>query len=99
MISPNMTATMALYSVFFMRFAWRVQPRNYLLFACHVSNCTVQLYNLNRWSSVQDWSQGAGHVIEQAMPKKMKSAAATTATAGVVPREGFAASAATPPHK
>lgn len=32
-ISPNMTAVMAFYSTLFMRFAWRVQPRNYLLFA------------------------------------------------------------------
>jgi len=28
-----------------------VQPRNYLLMACHVSNETVQLYQLSRWSS------------------------------------------------
>jgi hypothetical protein len=26
----------------FMRFAWRVQPRNYLLFACHATNAAAQ---------------------------------------------------------
>lgn len=36
-----------------MRFAWRVQPRNYLLFACHATNATAQLIQegrfLNYW--------------------------------------------------
>mmetsp|Transcript_14063 Transcript_14063/g.30459 ORF Transcript_14063/g.30459 Transcript_14063/m.30459 type:complete len:112 (+) Transcript_14063:118-453(+) len=48
-ISPNMTGTMCVYSCLFMRFAWMVQPRNYLLLACHASNETVQLYQLSRW--------------------------------------------------
>lgn len=33
----------------FMRFAWRVQPRNYLLFACHATNATAQLVQEARW--------------------------------------------------
>ncbi|OCF36773.1 mitochondrial pyruvate carrier 1 [Kwoniella heveanensis BCC8398] len=37
----------------FMRFAWRVQPRNYLLFACHATNATAQVVQegrfLNYW--------------------------------------------------
>jgi len=36
-----------------MRFAWRVQPRNYLLFACHLTNATAQSIQearfLNYW--------------------------------------------------
>lgn len=32
-----------MYSALFMRFAWMVQPRNYLLFSCHLTNETVQL--------------------------------------------------------
>lgn len=48
-ISPNMTATMCIYSCLFMRFAWVVQPRNLLLLTCHMSNETVQLYQLSRW--------------------------------------------------
>lgn len=41
-ISGTMTTALCLYSMVFMRFAWRVQPRNMLLFACHVTNFTAQ---------------------------------------------------------
>nr|XP_018263161.1 mitochondrial pyruvate carrier-like protein [Kwoniella dejecticola CBS 10117]OBR85319.1 mitochondrial pyruvate carrier-like protein [Kwoniella dejecticola CBS 10117] len=33
----------------FMRFAWRVQPRNYLLFACHATNATAQIVQEGRY--------------------------------------------------
>jgi len=49
MISGNMTGVMCVYSCLFMRFAWMVQPRNYLLFGVHASNETVQLYQFQRW--------------------------------------------------
>ncbi|KAK9198208.1 hypothetical protein WN944_013392 [Citrus x changshan-huyou] len=49
MISGNMTTGL------FMRFAWMVQPRNYLLLACHASNETVQLYHLSRWARSQGY--------------------------------------------
>ncbi|KAL7341026.1 hypothetical protein BJY59DRAFT_120735 [Rhodotorula toruloides] len=40
-ISGPMTLALASYSLVFMRFAWRVQPRNYLLFASrHERNST-----------------------------------------------------------
>lgn len=42
LISATMTPTLCLYSLVFMRFAWRVQPRNMLLFACHFTNATAQ---------------------------------------------------------
>ncbi|KIY72833.1 UPF0041-domain-containing protein [Cylindrobasidium torrendii FP15055 ss-10] len=41
-ISGSMTSTLMVYSMVFMRFAWRVQPRNYLLFACHTTNALAQ---------------------------------------------------------
>ncbi|KAH9919075.1 uncharacterized protein B0H18DRAFT_1213943 [Fomitopsis serialis] len=41
-ISGAMTTALTSYSLVFMRFAWRVQPRNYLLFACHATNATAQ---------------------------------------------------------
>ncbi|GAA6036899.1 hypothetical protein JCM8097_006343 [Rhodosporidiobolus ruineniae] len=41
-ISGPMTVALMSYSMVFMRFAWRVQPRNYLLFACHATNATAQ---------------------------------------------------------
>lgn len=34
---------LTLYSLLFMRFAWMVQPRNYLLLACHTTNEALQL--------------------------------------------------------
>lgn len=33
----------------FMRFAWQVQPRNYLLFACHATNAAAQSLQEVRW--------------------------------------------------
>ncbi|MCL7051378.1 hypothetical protein MKW94_024238 [Papaver nudicaule] len=50
MISGNMTGALCVASMLLMRFAWMVQPRNYLLLACHASNETVQLYQLSRWA-------------------------------------------------
>ena len=47
-ISVPMTSTLAMYSLAFMRFAWRVSPRNYILFACHIFNEGVQLTQLYR---------------------------------------------------
>nr|GMC97947.1 mitochondrial pyruvate carrier 1-like [Ipomoea batatas]GME01853.1 mitochondrial pyruvate carrier 1-like [Ipomoea batatas] len=57
MISGNMTSAMCVYSALFMRFAWMVQPRNYLLLACHASNECVQLYQLSRWAKGQGYLQ------------------------------------------
>lgn len=37
-----------LYSCVFMRFAWMVKPRNYLLFACHIANGSAQSVLLAR---------------------------------------------------
>ncbi|XP_065650223.1 mitochondrial pyruvate carrier 1-like [Hydra vulgaris] len=48
MISPRMTSALCIYSALFMRFAWKVQPRNLLLFACHATNEGAQLIQLGR---------------------------------------------------
>eukprot|EP00916_Digyalum_oweni_P014453 GHVL01023702.1.p1 GENE.GHVL01023702.1~~GHVL01023702.1.p1 ORF type:complete len:111 (+),score=4.25 GHVL01023702.1:86-418(+) len=47
-ISTRMTGVLCIYSCLFMRFAWMVQPRNMLLFACHFCNEGVQLTQLAR---------------------------------------------------
>jgi len=51
-------AAMCVYSVLFMRFAWMIQPRNYILLACHFSNEAVQLNQMRRYmqhrSSLKD---------------------------------------------
>lgn len=43
-----MTIALCVYSLLFMRFAIKVQPQNLLLFACHATNETAQLYQLQR---------------------------------------------------
>mmetsp|Transcript_11651 Transcript_11651/g.30799 ORF Transcript_11651/g.30799 Transcript_11651/m.30799 type:complete len:137 (-) Transcript_11651:35-445(-) len=48
MVSAPMTSALCIYSILFMRFAWMVQPRNYILLACHSTNEVVQLYQLQR---------------------------------------------------
>ncbi|KAJ8920551.1 hypothetical protein NQ315_005420 [Exocentrus adspersus] len=47
-ISGKMTFALCLYSAMFMRFAWKVQPQNMLLFACHFTNEGAQLVQLVR---------------------------------------------------
>ncbi|QCD96941.1 small nuclear ribonucleoprotein B and B' [Vigna unguiculata] len=46
-ISVNMTGAS------FMRFAWVVRPRNLHLLVCHITNETMQLYQLSRWFRAQ----------------------------------------------
>ncbi|KAL0397245.1 UNVERIFIED_CONTAM: Mitochondrial pyruvate carrier 1 [Sesamum calycinum] len=65
MISGNMTAAMCVYSALFMRFAWMVQPRNYLLLACHASNESVQLYQFSRWAKGQGLVTDFVHITEK----------------------------------
>ena len=52
-ISVNMTAVLCGYSMLFMRFAWMVVPRNYLLLVTHVCNECVQSYQLSRALAVR----------------------------------------------
>uniref|UniRef100_A0A8D2P6V8 Mitochondrial pyruvate carrier n=1 Tax=Zosterops lateralis melanops TaxID=1220523 RepID=A0A8D2P6V8_ZOSLA len=42
-VSGRMTFALCCYSLAFMRFAYKVQPRNWLLFACHFTNEIAQL--------------------------------------------------------
>ncbi|KAH9486948.1 putative mitochondrial pyruvate carrier 1 [Psilocybe cubensis] len=55
-ISGTMTTALMCYSMVFMRFAWRVQPRNYLLFACHATNASAQ--SLQEYRFVNYWYRG-----------------------------------------
>nr|XP_004665778.1 mitochondrial pyruvate carrier 1-like protein [Jaculus jaculus] len=47
-ISGRMTTALIFYSLAFMRFAYRVQPRNYLLLACHGTNVVAQSMQATR---------------------------------------------------
>jgi hypothetical protein len=42
-------AVMCIYSLLFMRFSLAIQPKNYILFACHFSNEGVQLNQMRRY--------------------------------------------------
>ncbi|XP_043853892.1 mitochondrial pyruvate carrier 1-like protein [Dromiciops gliroides] len=48
-ISGRMTFALICYSLAFMRFAYRVQPRNWLLFACHSTNVLAQSLQARRY--------------------------------------------------
>ncbi|KAJ3062110.1 pyruvate transporter mpc1 [Podochytrium sp. JEL0797] len=50
-ISGNMTGVLCVYSALFMKFALDVQPRNYLLFACHFANEGAQLMQGYRFAN------------------------------------------------
>jgi len=74
MISTPMTTTLCIYSLFFMRFAWMVQPRNYILMSCHIFNEAVQCTQLvrkKRWEWQQQYKtellskEGARKVTEK----------------------------------
>ena len=49
--------------------AWRVQPRNYLLFACHATNATAQLAQgarfVNYWYMGGKEGKEANHPVAQ----------------------------------
>lgn len=46
-----MTGALTLYSATFMRYAFAVAPRNYLLFACHFVNMGAQITQGARYLS------------------------------------------------
>jgi hypothetical protein len=52
-ISGPMTAALIGYSTTFMRYAMAVQPRNYLLFGCHMVNFGAQTTQGYRY--IQHW--------------------------------------------
>ncbi|KAF8745594.1 hypothetical protein AX14_006913 [Amanita brunnescens Koide BX004] len=85
MISGTMTSALTCYSLVFMRFAWRVHPRNYLLFACHFTNATAQ--SLNDIRFVRYWYMGGRErklglqASEQPSPGEIVAEAVETAKA------------------
>ncbi len=62
--------------------AWRVQPRNYLLFACHGTNATAQLVQGARF--VNYWYLGGKDKQDASKPIAEKAADAVQETAKAV---------------
>lgn len=50
-----MTGALTVYSATFMRYSLAVQPKNYLLFACHFVNEASQLTQGYRWMQYHKW--------------------------------------------
>mmetsp|Transcript_11118 Transcript_11118/g.18046 ORF Transcript_11118/g.18046 Transcript_11118/m.18046 type:complete len:215 (+) Transcript_11118:1-645(+) len=83
-ISLPMTATLSIYSGLFMLFAWRVQPRNYLLFTCHAFNEAAQLVQLKRGVEYQNELERKGEpVTSKFSPLAYGGAVATTIGLGL----------------
>lgn len=74
------SAAMCVYSCLFMRFAWMVKPRNYILLACHASNESVQLYQLSRWYRWSTSPEGQAAAAAEAT-KQQATAAVAAVTA------------------
>ncbi|KPM41777.1 hypothetical protein AK830_g4788 [Neonectria ditissima] len=55
MISGQMTGALIIYAGTFMRYSLAVQPRNYLLFACHFVNEGAQLTQGYRYLNYHYW--------------------------------------------
>lgn len=68
-----MTGALTVYSATFMRYALAVQPRNYLLFACHFVNEGAQLTQGYRWMQYNKWG-GKEQELKLKAEKGIKSA-------------------------
>ncbi|XP_046560478.1 mitochondrial pyruvate carrier 1-like [Haliotis rubra] len=68
-ISGKMTLALAIYSMLFMRFAIKVQPRNMLLFSCHITNEFAQLTQLARFMNFHYFSDASKRKKIEANPE------------------------------
>ena len=85
-ISLPMTGTLAMYSLAFMRFAWRVSPRNYILFACHIFNEGVQLTQLYRKIQYDKHNALNSDIVVESAPVKAAFASTVVAAGFFVPQ-------------
>ncbi|XP_017372476.1 mitochondrial pyruvate carrier 1-like protein [Cebus imitator] len=75
LISGRMTTALIFYSSIFMRFAYRVQPRNLLLMACHGTNVVAQCVQASRYLH---YRFGGGAMAKARDPPATTAAAATS---------------------
>lgn len=85
-ISVPMTGSLAMYSLAFMRFAWRVSPRNYILLSCHVFNEAVQLTQLFRAVDYKRRMENRDLLKEAEVSVKSACSAAVVATGLFIPQ-------------
>mmetsp|Transcript_998 Transcript_998/g.2063 ORF Transcript_998/g.2063 Transcript_998/m.2063 type:complete len:265 (-) Transcript_998:198-992(-) len=85
-ISVKMKVVMCAYSAMFMRFAWMVQPRNYILLSCHAFNEVAQMAQLVRRKRY-DWSlENDTDLLSKEGATQAMAAAATQARGYFVPQ-------------
>ena len=58
-VNAGMTATLLAYSGIFCRWSIAISPANYPLFACHLTNATVQALTLLKWGFNVDLSSSS----------------------------------------
>ncbi|KAJ5096102.1 Mitochondrial pyruvate carrier 1 [Penicillium alfredii] len=71
-ISGTMTAALTVYAATFMRYSLAITPKNYLLFACHLTNFGAQTTQGYRYLSYWNWGGREAKLAEEA--KKGKEA-------------------------
>lgn len=81
-----MTATMIGYSSLFIRFAWAVSPRNYLLFACHSFNVVAQLNQMRR--AIEYKLENVPNAREELQNISQKIGAASVALVALIASSG-----------
>lgn len=65
-------SALCLYSLVFMRFAWKVQPRNLLLFGCHITNFSAQAVQGGRFVQYNYLGGEKKRTIEEAATKPVE---------------------------
>ncbi|KAJ6161367.1 Mitochondrial pyruvate carrier 1 [Penicillium chermesinum] len=66
LISGPMTGALILYAATFMRYALAVTPKNYLLFACHLTNFGAQTTQGYRYLAYWNWGGREAQLAEKA---------------------------------
>ncbi|XP_057573645.1 mitochondrial pyruvate carrier 1-like protein [Hippopotamus amphibius kiboko] len=82
-ISGRMTTALIFYSMAFMRFAYRVQPRNLLLMACHGTNVMVQSIQGGRYLIYHYGGSVTEATVATAAAPSVLSVASTVSTGSI----------------
>ncbi|KAI9851703.1 MAG: hypothetical protein M1838_003041 [Thelocarpon superellum] len=82
-ISGKMTAALCVYSATFMRYALAVQPKNYLLFTCHLANEGAQLTQGYRYLNYWNWGGREQSLKLNEEAESLANSATTAASSAV----------------
>ncbi|KAJ5579960.1 Mitochondrial pyruvate carrier 1 [Penicillium hispanicum] len=74
-ISGTMTGVLIVYAATFMRYSLAITPKNYLLFACHMTNFGAQTVQGYRYLSYWNWGGREAKLAEEAKQGKQAAEA------------------------